>query len=70
MSSHGAYCKGAHSARGALRDASGSEVRTMEDSFRLSLPRTTRALERAIAVQTACAQHNQSVQEPIRYASG
>ena len=56
--------------REALRAHGGSEVKTMGDGFMASFASGTRALECAIAMQTAFAAHNESAGEPIRVRIG
>ena len=56
--------------REALRPHDGSEVKTMGDGFMVSFGSATKALECAIAIQRASAQHNQSAQEPIEVRIG
>ena len=56
--------------RDALRSHQGSEVKTMGDGFMASFSSATRALECAIAMQRAFAQHNESAEEPIRVRIG
>jgi class 3 adenylate cyclase len=56
--------------RGALRAHGGSEVKTMGDGFMASFSSATRALECAIAMQRAFAEHNESAVEPIRVRIG
>ncbi len=51
--------------REALKAHGGSEVKTMGDGFMTSFSSATKALECAIAMQRAFAQHNESAQEPI-----
>jgi class 3 adenylate cyclase len=51
--------------REALKSHAGSELKTMGDGFMASFASATRALESAIAMQRAFAQHNQSAEEPI-----
>ena len=51
--------------REALRSHSGSEVKTMGDGFMASFSSATKALECAIAMQRAFAEHNESAAEPI-----
>ena len=51
--------------REALKAHGGSEVKTMGDGFMTSFSSATRALECAIAMQRAFAQHNESAAEPI-----
>jgi class 3 adenylate cyclase len=56
--------------REALRAHGGSEVKALGDGFMASFPSATRALECAIAMQTALAAHNESAGEPIRVRIG
>jgi class 3 adenylate cyclase len=56
--------------RDALKAHGGSEVKTMGDGFMASFSSATRALECAIAMQRAFAQHNESAEEPIRVRIG
>jgi class 3 adenylate cyclase/pimeloyl-ACP methyl ester carboxylesterase len=56
--------------REALNAHGGSEVKTMGDGFMASFSSATRALECAIAMQRAFAEHNESAQEPIRVRIG
>jgi class 3 adenylate cyclase len=56
--------------REALKAHGGSEVKTMGDGFMASFSSATRALECAIAMQRAFAQHNGSADEPIRVRVG
>jgi class 3 adenylate cyclase/DNA-binding CsgD family transcriptional regulator/pimeloyl-ACP methyl ester carboxylesterase len=56
--------------REALRAHGGSEVKTMGDGFMASFPSATRALECAIAMQQAFAEHNERAEEPIRVRIG
>jgi class 3 adenylate cyclase len=56
--------------REALKAHGGSEVKTMGDGFMTSFSSATRALECAIAMQRAFAEHNQSAPEPIRVRVG
>jgi class 3 adenylate cyclase len=51
--------------REALKAHGGAELKTMGDGFMASFSSATRALESAIAMQTAFAAHNQSAEEPI-----
>ena len=51
--------------REALKSHGGSEVKTMGDGFMASFSSATKALECAIAMQRAFAQHNESAEEPI-----
>jgi class 3 adenylate cyclase len=56
--------------REALKSHGGSEVKTMGDGFMVSFGSATRALECAIAMQRAFAEHNESAPEPIRVRIG
>jgi class 3 adenylate cyclase len=56
--------------REALKSHGGSEVKTMGDGFMASFSSATKALECAIAMQRAFAQHNESAEEPIRVRVG
>ncbi len=56
--------------REALKAHGGSEVKTMGDGFMASFSSATKALECAIAVQRAFAQHNESAEEPIMVRVG
>ncbi len=56
--------------REALKAHGGSEVKTMGDGFMASFSSATRALECAIAVQRAFAEHNESAEEPIKIRVG
>ena len=56
--------------REALRAHGGAEVKTMGDGFMASFSSATGALECAIATQRAFAQHNETVEEPIRVRIG
>ena len=56
--------------REALKSHGGSEVKTMGDGFMASFSSATRALECAIAMQRAFAEHNESAGEPIRVRIG
>ena len=56
--------------REALRAHGGAEVKTMGDGFMASFSSATGALECAIAMQTAFAEHNESAEEPIRMRIG
>jgi class 3 adenylate cyclase len=51
--------------REALKSHAGSELKTMGDGFMASFASATWALESAIAMQRAFAEHNQSAEEPI-----
>ncbi len=56
--------------REALKSHGGAEVKTMGDGFMASFTSATGALECAIAMQRAFAQHNESAEEPIRVRVG
>ena len=56
--------------REALKAHGGSEVKTMGDGFMASFTSATGALECAIAMQRAFAQHNESAEEPIKVRIG
>ena len=56
--------------RDALRSHGGSEVKTMGDGFMASFSSATRALECAIAMQRAFAEHNETAEEAIRVRIG
>jgi class 3 adenylate cyclase len=56
--------------RDALKAHSGSEIKTMGDGFMASFTSASRALECAIAMQRAFAEHNESADEPIRVRIG
>ncbi len=56
--------------RGALKSHGGSEVKTMGDGFMASFSSATKALECAIAMQRAFAEHNESAEEPIKVRIG
>jgi class 3 adenylate cyclase len=56
--------------RDALKAHSGSEVKHTGDGIMASFASASRALECAIAVQRALAQHNESAEEPIRVRIG
>ncbi len=56
--------------REALKAHGGSEVKTMGDGFMASFGSATKALESAIAMQRAFAEHNESAEEPIRVRIG
>ena len=56
--------------REALNSHGGSEVKTMGDGFMASFSSATKALECAIAMQRAFAQHNESAEEPIKVRIG
>ncbi len=51
--------------REALKAHGGSEVKTMGDGFMASFSSATKALECAIVMQRAFAEHNESAEEPI-----
>jgi class 3 adenylate cyclase len=56
--------------REALKAHGGSEVKTLGDGFMASFSSATRALECAVAMQRAFAEHNESAEEPIRVRVG
>jgi class 3 adenylate cyclase/pimeloyl-ACP methyl ester carboxylesterase len=56
--------------REALKAHGGSEVKALGDGFMASFSSATRALECAIAMQRAFAEHNESAAEPIRVRIG
>ncbi len=56
--------------REALKSHGGSEVKTTGDGFMASFTSATRALECAITMQRAFAEHNESAEEPIRVRVG
>ena len=56
--------------REALKSHGGSEVKTMGDGFMASFSSATKALECAIAMQRAFAQHNESAEESIKVRIG
>jgi class 3 adenylate cyclase len=56
--------------REALRVHGGSDIKTLGDGFMASFPSAMRAVECAIAMQRAFAEHNQSAEEPIRVRIG
>jgi class 3 adenylate cyclase len=56
--------------REALRVHGGSEVKAMGDGFMASFSSATGALECAIAMQRAFAQHNEAAEEPIQVRIG
>ncbi len=56
--------------REALKSHGGSEVKTMGDGFMASFSSATKALECAIAMQRAFAEHNESAEEPIKVRIG
>jgi class 3 adenylate cyclase len=56
--------------REALKSHGGAEVKTMGDGFMASFSSATKALECAIAVQRAFAEHNESAEEPIKVRAG
>jgi class 3 adenylate cyclase len=51
--------------REALKAHGGSEVKTLGDGFMTSFSSAVRALEYAVAMQRAFAEHNESAEEPI-----
>ena len=56
--------------REALKTHGGTEIKTMGDGFMASFSSATRALECAIAMQLAFAEHNESAEELIRVRIG
>jgi len=56
--------------REALKAHGGSEVKTMGDGFMASFSSATKALECAIAMQRAFAEHNEGAEEPIKVRIG
>jgi len=56
--------------REALKSHGGAEVKTMGDGFMASFSSATKALECAIAMQRAFAEHNESAAEPIKVRIG
>ncbi len=56
--------------RDALKAHGGSEVKTMGDGFMASFSSATKALECAIAMQRAFAEHNESAEELIKVRVG
>ncbi|MCH8814903.1 MAG: adenylate/guanylate cyclase domain-containing protein [Chloroflexi bacterium] len=56
--------------RAALKEHGGSEVKTMGDGFMAFFTSASRALECAIAIQSAFAKHNDSADEPIKVRVG
>ena len=56
--------------REALKAHGGSEVKTMGDGFMASFSSATKALECAIAMQRAFAQHDEEAEEPIMVRVG
>ncbi|MCH7999245.1 MAG: adenylate/guanylate cyclase domain-containing protein, partial [Chloroflexi bacterium] len=56
--------------RAALSSHGGAEVKTMGDGFMASFTSATGALECAIAMQRAFAEHNESAEEPIKVRVG
>jgi len=54
----------------ALRAHGGAEVKAMGDGFMASFSSATRALECAIAMQRAFAEHSETAEEPIRVRIG
>jgi class 3 adenylate cyclase len=59
-----------HIVREALKSHGGSEVKSLGDGFMTSFSSATRALECAIAMQRAFAEHNESAEEPLRVRIG
>jgi len=56
--------------REALKAHGGSELKTMGDGFMASFSSAVRALECAIAMQRAFAEHNETAEEPIQVRIG
>jgi len=56
--------------REALKAHGGSEVKTLGDGFMTSFSSATKALQCAIAMQRAFAEHNESAAQPIRVRIG
>ncbi len=56
--------------REALKAHGGSEVKTMGDGFMTSFSSATKALECAIAMQRAFAEHSESAEDPIKVRVG
>ena len=56
--------------REALKAHGGSEIKTMGDGFMTSFSSASKALECAIAIQRAFAEHNESAPEPIKVRIG
>jgi class 3 adenylate cyclase len=56
--------------REALKAHGGSEVKALGDGFMASFSSATKALECAIAMQRAFAEHNEGAEEPIRVRVG
>jgi class 3 adenylate cyclase len=56
--------------REALKAHGGAEVKTMGDGFMASFSSATQALECAIAIQRAFAEHSEAAEEPIRVRIG
>ncbi len=56
--------------REALKAHGGSEVKTMGDGFMASFSSATKALECAIAMQRAFAEHNEAAEDPIMVRIG
>jgi class 3 adenylate cyclase len=56
--------------REALKSHGGAEVKTMGDGFMASFSSATKALECAIAMQRAFAEHNESAEQPIKVRIG
>ncbi len=59
-----------HMVREALKAHGGAEVKTMGDGFMVSFSSATKALECAIAMQRAFAEHNETAKEPIQVRVG
>lgn len=56
--------------RDALQAHGALDVKALGDGFMASFSSATRALECAIAIQKACAEHNQTADEPMRVRIG
>jgi class 3 adenylate cyclase len=56
--------------RDALQAQGALDIKALGDGFMASFSSATRALECAIAMQKACAEHNQTADEPIRVRIG
>ncbi len=56
--------------REALKSHGGAEVKTLGDGFMTSFGSATKALECAIAMQRAFAEHNEAAEEPIKVRIG
>jgi class 3 adenylate cyclase len=56
--------------RDALESHGGSQIKHTGDGIMASFPSATWAVESAIAIQKACAEHNETAEEPIRMRIG